>query len=97
VLDLAGVRQVMPVAGPAQPLKTYGVYGFVRHPLYFAWMLLVFGAPVMTMTRLTFAVFSTLYLAVAIPFEERSLTETFGRDYASYRRKVRWRMIPGIY
>jgi protein-S-isoprenylcysteine O-methyltransferase Ste14 len=95
VRDLAGVRQVMP--GPAQSLKTDGVYGFVRHPLYFAWMLLVFGAPDMTMTRLTFAVISTLYLAIAIPFEERSLIETFGRDYASYRRRVRWRMIPGIY
>jgi protein-S-isoprenylcysteine O-methyltransferase Ste14 len=51
----------------------------------------------MTMTRLTFAVISTLYLAIAIPFEERSLIETFGADYASYRRTVRWRMIPGLY
>jgi protein-S-isoprenylcysteine O-methyltransferase Ste14 len=97
VLDLAGVRQVMPVSGPAQPLKTDGVYGFVRHPLYFAWLLMVFGAPDMTMTRLTFAVISTIYLAIAIPFEERSLIETFGADYSSYRRKVRWRMIPGLY
>ena len=65
--------------------------------LYFAWVLLVFGAPQMTMTRLSFAVVSTLYLAIAIPFEERSLVETFGPDYASYREKVRWRMMPGIY
>lgn len=78
-------------------LKTTGLYGFVRHPLYFAWVLLVFGAPDMTMTRLSFGVISTLYLAVAIPFEERSLIETFGPSYASYRTKVRWRMIPWLW
>jgi protein-S-isoprenylcysteine O-methyltransferase Ste14 len=60
-------------------------------------MLFVFGPPDMTMTRLTFAIISTLYLAIAIPFEERSLVETFGGEYASYRGKVRWRMIPGFY
>jgi protein-S-isoprenylcysteine O-methyltransferase Ste14 len=78
-------------------LKTTGLYGFVRHPLYFAWLLFVFGAPDMTMTRFSFALISTLYLAVAIPFEERGLIETFGPAYASYRRKVRWRMLPGIW
>ena len=100
VLDLAGVRQAMS-AGVAQPfrpaLKTNGVYGLVRHPLYFGWTLLVFGAPDMTATRLVFAVISTLYLVLAIPFEERSLIETFGPDYASYQRKVRWRIIPGLH
>ena len=82
---------------PPAPLRTDGLYGFVRHPVYFGWVLVVFGAPVMTMTRLTFAVISTAYLALAVPFEERSLIETFGPDYASYRKRVRWRMIPGIY
>jgi methanethiol S-methyltransferase len=97
VWELAGVRQVLPAQQPAAVLKTNGLYGFVRHPLYFAWVLLVFGAPDMTMTRLSFAIISTLYLALAIPFEERSLSETFGPDYASYRKKVRWRMVPGLY
>ena len=60
------------------PLQTHGVYGFVRHPLYFAWVLMVFGTPHMTMTRLTFAVISTAYLAIAIPFEERGLVDVFG-------------------
>jgi protein-S-isoprenylcysteine O-methyltransferase Ste14 len=34
---------------------------------------------------------------LAVPFEERGLVETFGPEYASYRERVRWRMIPGIY
>ena len=100
-LELAGLRQVMvasqPSARSGTPLLTSGLYGLVRHPIYFGWVLLVVGVPDMTMTRFVFAVVSTIYLAVAVPFEERSLTETFGPDYASYQRKVRWRMMPGIY
>lgn len=96
VLDLAGVRQVRPAAAKPVVLKTDGVYGLVRHPLYFGWTLLVFGAPDMTATRLAFAVISTVYLIVAIPFEERSLIETFGPDYASYRQKVRAKIFPGL-
>jgi protein-S-isoprenylcysteine O-methyltransferase Ste14 len=105
VLDLAGVRPVQramrgtSVSGAAQhvPLETRGLYGFVRHPLYFAWALFVFTTPTMTLTRLTFAVISTGYLALAIPWEERSLVQTFGPAYDAYRTQVRWRMIPGIY
>jgi protein-S-isoprenylcysteine O-methyltransferase Ste14 len=101
VLDLAGVRSVLrhgsdPTAEHV-PLETAGVYGFVRHPLYLAWICFVFGAPDMTATRATFAVVSTLYLVVAIPLEERGLVDAFGADYEAYRRKVRWRMIPGVY
>lgn len=101
-LDLAGVRPVQRAANGTTapqhvPLKSDGLYGFVRHPLYFAWALFVFTSPTMTATRLTFALISTGYLALAIPWEERSLLQTFGPAYAAYQTKVRWRMIPGIY
>ena len=100
ILDLAGVRQASNVAdsGPAHvPLVTTGLYGFVRHPLYFSWLLVVFATPHMTMTRLTFAIVSSAYLGMAIPFEERGLIRVFGEDYRRYQRKVRWRMLPGVY
>jgi protein-S-isoprenylcysteine O-methyltransferase Ste14 len=73
------------------------MYRLVRHPLYLAWALLVFGTPTLTGTRAVFAVVSTAYLALAIPFEERGLLAAFGSDYRAYQRQVRWRMIPGIY
>jgi protein-S-isoprenylcysteine O-methyltransferase Ste14 len=40
---------------------------------------------------------STAYLALAIPWEERALVRTFGSEYEAYRRKTRWRMLPGVY
>jgi protein-S-isoprenylcysteine O-methyltransferase Ste14 len=101
VLDLAGVRPVLLArsgrAAPHVPLVTTGVYRLVRHPLYFGWALLVFGAPHMTATRAVFAIVSTGYLAIAIIWEERALVATFGGAYQSYRQRVRWRMLPGIY
>ena len=100
-LDLAGVRQVQRTRLGGSPshvaLQTRGLYGFVRHPLYFAWVLVVFGTPDMTGTRATFASISTAYLALAIPWEERDLVELFGPGYEAYRRQVRWRMIPFLY
>jgi methanethiol S-methyltransferase len=97
VLDLAGVRQVLGARLGHAPLTTSGVYGFVRHPLYFGWALLVCAVPTMTGTRAVFAIVSTLYVAIAIPWEERGLVETFGAAYEGYRRKVRSRMVPGLY
>lgn len=101
VLDLAGIRPVLlhragqrPVR---PPLETRGLYGLVRHPLYLGWIFLVFGTPQMTMTRFVFAGVSTAYLAIAIPFEERSLIRVFGAAYRDYQHRVRWRMIPGLY
>jgi protein-S-isoprenylcysteine O-methyltransferase Ste14 len=100
-LDLAGVRPVQRArrGDPPKhvPLETGGIYGFVRHPLYFAWALFVFATPAMTGTRAVFAVVSTAYLALAIPWEERALIDTFGDAYRAYQRRVRWRMVPGLY
>lgn len=96
VLELAGIRATEPGEGVAE-LRSDGPYGLVRHPIYFAWLLLVWSVPFMNGTRLSFAAISTFYLVVAVPFEERSLAAGFGPAYARYKTKVRWRMIPFVY
>lgn len=98
VLDLAGLRQAdAPAAAPVPALIRTGPYALVRHPVYLGWIIFVWVTPVMTGTRLVFAAVSTLYLAVAVVFEERDLGQHFGRDYADYRRQVRWKMVPFVY
>ena len=76
--------------------RTEGPYGWVRHPIYLGWILVVFALGTMTMTRLVFAVVSSLYLLAAIPFEERTILAQ-AANYRDYQRRVRWRLIPGIY
>jgi len=95
VWDLAGVR----VPSPDRPVvfKVTGLFGFVRHPIYLAWILMVFGTQRMTNSRLLFAVISTAYLIAAIPLEEASLVEAFGEKYRAYQRQVRSRLLPGIW
>jgi len=81
----------------SSPLEVGGPYRWLRHPIYFGWILMVFGAPTMTSGRLLFASISTLYLIVAIPFEERGLQVEFGQAYRDYQRRVRWRLVPGVW
>jgi protein-S-isoprenylcysteine O-methyltransferase Ste14 len=103
VLDLAGVRTA-PRAQPVErdhaatvEFKTTGPYGWVRHPIYAGWFLIVFAVPTMTMTRLVFAVVSSVYVLIAIPFEERSLLRSAGDAYRRYMSRVRWKLVPGVY
>jgi methanethiol S-methyltransferase len=96
-LELAGIRQAFGWPLRKRGLITTGPFGVVRHPIYLGWVLLVFSVPAMTGTSLIFAVISTVYLVVAVPFEERELRRTMGEAYEQYSRAVRWRMIPGVY
>ena len=40
---------------------------------------------------------TTVYLFLAIPWEEQSLEREFPSAYAAYKRQVRWRVIPYVY
>jgi protein-S-isoprenylcysteine O-methyltransferase Ste14 len=96
-LQLAGIRPAGPFQAESDALQTKGPYRLVRHPLYLGWMLTVFGAARMTGDRFVFAVLTGLYLVIAVPWEERALLRSFGDEYASYRRLVRWRIVPFVY
>ena len=100
-LELAGIRtedeaRKRTTSGPSG-VQITGPYRLVRHPIYLGWILIVFGVSHMTGDRLAFATVSSLYLLVAVPWEERSLRQSFGEDYDRYRRQVRWRVLPYMY
>ena len=92
-LELAGIR----THSKSDPLQITGPYRLVRHPLYLGWMLATFGPAHMTGDRLAFAAISAFYLVIAVPFEERSLTASFGDVYRRYQDLVRWRILPYVY
>jgi methanethiol S-methyltransferase len=96
-LELAGIRQASHASPRNEPLQITGPYRWVRHPLYLGWMLTLFGAAQMTGDRLAFAAFTSLYLVVAIRWEERSLRQSFGPEYDRYAERVRWRVLPFLY
>jgi protein-S-isoprenylcysteine O-methyltransferase Ste14 len=106
--ELAGIRQVSkpppsreevhPRFGETSPVefKTDGPYGWVRHPIYLGWVVIVFSVGTMTMTRFVFAAVSSMYLLIAIPFEERTIRAQ-SPGYDDYMRRVPRKLIPGIY
>jgi protein-S-isoprenylcysteine O-methyltransferase Ste14 len=96
VFELSGVRQAEHrMIDP--DFTTVGPYGWVRHPIYAGWFIVMFAQPTMTMTKLVFAVTSCIYLLIAMPFEERSLLAATGDAYRRYTEAVRWKLIPGVY
>jgi protein-S-isoprenylcysteine O-methyltransferase Ste14 len=98
ILDLSGIRAALNIpSNRPMKLDEHGPYGLVRHPIYLGWIFMVWPAPFMNGTRLVFAAISTLYLVVAIPYEERDLHRTFGEAYQEYAGRVRYKVLPKIY
>ena len=90
--DLFGLRQVWLylLDRPYQRLKfgTPGPYRLLRHPLYVGWFFAFWATPTMTLAHLLFSVATTVYILLAIQFEERDLVREHGETYENYRRKV---------
>jgi protein-S-isoprenylcysteine O-methyltransferase Ste14 len=63
-------------------------YKLVRHPLYSGFLLAFWAAPTMSYGHLLLTIGMTVYVLIAIQYEERDLIDTFGEDYVDYRKRV---------
>jgi protein-S-isoprenylcysteine O-methyltransferase Ste14 len=75
--------------------STPGLYRYVRHPLYVGWLVTFWAAPTMTAAHLVFALATTIYMLLAIRWEERDLTQVHGHAYQAYRERVPM-LIPAV-
>lgn len=86
--EFLGFRQINGEDLRTEPLRTDGIYGWVRHPMYAATIFAFVVTPFMSLDRLLLSGVMIFYLIVAIPFEERKLVRAFGESYLTYRKKV---------
>ena len=87
----------VPSVMSAGPMLQTDVYLFIAALQLVALGCVARGWHRAALAPLAFAALTSLYLAIAIPWEERSLVAAFGDAYRRYQRQVRWRMIPFIY
>jgi protein-S-isoprenylcysteine O-methyltransferase Ste14 len=94
------VFAIRPITGPAAgvSLKTRGLYGIVRNPLYLSDVLWCLGLAVMFRSEVGIALvpvwWAALWLLTMI--EEESLERTLGQPYIEYKQRVRGRIVPGL-
>lgn len=75
---------------PRRPQKfsIRGPYLWMRHPLYFFVLLLVWACPDLTLDRLIFNFLWTVWIIVGTVLEEKDLVSVFGGDYRQYQKRV---------
>ena len=65
-----------------------GTYQWVRHPLYFFSLLMIWAQVSVTTDRLLFNGLWTFWIIIGTFLEERDLISSFGDAYRNYQRKV---------
>jgi protein-S-isoprenylcysteine O-methyltransferase Ste14 len=89
VLELLGVRHAWAQFGgkppPLPSLKTGWLYAYVPHPMYVGLLLGVWATPDMSAGHALLAAGFTIYILLALGYEERDLAARFGGAYRSWR------------
>ncbi len=70
------------------PFTVAGAYRWVRHPLYFFTLVMIWSCPSPTGDRLVFNMMWTLWIIIGAAFEELDLVAVFGDDYRNYQKRV---------
>ena len=81
-----------------QKVISTGLYGIVRHPMYFATILLFMAMPLVLGSLVSFIVFLAypFIIAARIKNEEKVLSRELD-GYEEYKQKVKYRMLPFIW
>ncbi|MDB5817255.1 MAG: putative conserved integral rane protein [Rhizobacter sp.] len=96
--ELFGLRQVWQHwrGRPEAPLAFFvrGLYRLVRHPLMLGFVIAFWATPTMSVGHLLFSGMTTVWILVALQFEEHDLRSAFGARYVDYQREVPM-LVPG--
>lgn len=90
--DLFGLRQVyLYMKGQEYThivFRAPFLYKFVRHPIMLGFIIAFWATPNMTSGHLVFSIVTTIYILIALQFEEHDLTSHYGTTYKEYQKQV---------
>jgi len=72
----------------SQKFTVCGPYLWVRHPLYFFVLLLIWSCPDPTLDRFIFNFLWTIWVFIGTVLEEKDLLADFGDDYRQYQGRI---------
>ena len=97
IVALSSLGRSFGVVAANRGLKTGGAYRLVRHPIYLAHAIIAAGFIMGNLWWVNIVIYATAiaFQVLRIRAEERVLGES--SDYSSYKERVRWRLVPGLY
>ena len=94
ILALASLNRSFGLLPAHRGVKSSGLYRWVRHPLYFAYMISCVGYVVNNFSLYNMAVIGANFgLQVLRILHEEAFLSRYA-EYAKYARRTRWRLIP---
>jgi protein-S-isoprenylcysteine O-methyltransferase Ste14 len=103
ILMISAFREigVIPSAIPEEmrsDLVTTGIYGVIRNPIYSANIAITLGLSLLLRGMYALAYVPVVFVLFSLitVFEERELSESYGKQYRVYKENVSYRFIPKI-
>lgn len=97
ILSLASLNRSFGLLPALRGVKSSGMYRWVRHPLYAAYVIMYLGYLVnnQSLYNVAVTVFGIAFLIMRIHYEEDLLIQQ--ADYRHYVNRTRWRLIPTVW
>lgn len=91
-MEVLGVRKILRrikgVLAKPPEIALKGPYRYCRHPVYIATIAALWIGPVMTYSRLEFAILGTVYILIGTCLEEMTARAEIGDAYELYQARV---------